>query len=167
MCSSIAAARPSCLPPHRHHLRGLWRGGRPSGSSRSTSSRASWRRRNGPAPEASPARQGAQPFLKDVYGCREILKRRRRPEDLVFQNPVFRLEMRQQVPHDIYVHIAGIDIVRADADTFYVLEDNARTPSGVSYMLENRESCCGCSPSCSRATASRRSTTIPTNCWPR
>jgi uncharacterized circularly permuted ATP-grasp superfamily protein len=43
------------------------------------------------------------------------------------------------VPHDIYVHIAGIDIVRVDADNFYVLEDNARTPSGVSYMLENRE----------------------------
>src|SRR5207244_10738732 len=39
----------------------------------------------------------------------------------------------------IYVHIAGIDVVRVDADTFYVLEDNARTPSGVSYMLENRE----------------------------
>ena len=45
----------------------------------------------------------------------------------------------QKVPHDIYVHIAGIDIVRVDADNFYVLEDNARTPSGVSYMLENRE----------------------------
>ena len=45
----------------------------------------------------------------------------------------------QKVPHDIYVHVAGIDIVRVDADTFYVLEDNARTPSGVSYMLENRE----------------------------
>ena len=58
----------------------------------------------------------------------------------MFQNPVFRPEMNgQKVPHDIYVHIAGIDIVRLDADTFYVLEDNARTPSGVSYMLENRE----------------------------
>ncbi len=45
----------------------------------------------------------------------------------------------QSVPHDIYIHIAGIDIVRVDAETFYVLEDNARTPSGVSYMLENRE----------------------------
>ncbi len=45
----------------------------------------------------------------------------------------------QKVPHDIYVHVAGIDIVRVDAETFYVLEDNARTPSGVSYMLENRE----------------------------
>ena len=58
----------------------------------------------------------------------------------MFQNPVFRPEMNgQKVPHDIYVHIAGIDIVRVDADTFYVLEDNVRTPSGVSYMLENRE----------------------------
>ena len=62
------------------------------------------------------------------------------PEDLVFRNPAFRPEMNgQRVPHDIYVHIAGIDIVRVDAETFYVLEDNARTPSGVSYMLENRE----------------------------
>ena len=62
------------------------------------------------------------------------------PEDLVFQNPVFRPEMNgQKVPHDIYVHIGGIDVVRVDSDTFYVLEDNARTPSGVSYMLENRE----------------------------
>ena len=45
----------------------------------------------------------------------------------------------QRAPHDIWVHIAGVDIVRVDADEFYVLEDNARTPSGVSYMLENRE----------------------------
>ncbi len=79
-------------------------------------------------------------YLKDIYNGREILKAGIIPEDLVFQNPVFRPEMNgQKVPHDIYVHIAGIDIVRVDADTFYVLEDNARTPSGVSYMLENRE----------------------------
>src|SRR5436853_358586 len=79
-------------------------------------------------------------YIRDVYGRREILKAGIVPEDLVFQNPVFRPEMNgQQVPHDIYVHVAGIDIVRIDADTFYVLEDNARTPSGVSYMLENRE----------------------------
>jgi uncharacterized circularly permuted ATP-grasp superfamily protein len=79
-------------------------------------------------------------YIKDVYGRREILKAKIVPEELVFQNPVFRPEMNgQSVPHDIYVHIAGIDIVRIDADTFYVLEDNARTPSGVSYMLENRE----------------------------
>ncbi len=79
-------------------------------------------------------------FIKDVYGAREILKAGVVPEDLVFRNPAFRPEMNgQRVPHDIYVHIAGIDIIRVDADTFYVLEDNARTPSGVSYMLENRE----------------------------
>ena len=79
-------------------------------------------------------------FIKDVYGAREILKAGLVPEDLVFRNPAFRPEMNgQRVPHDIYVHIAGIDIIRVDADTFYVLEDNARTPSGVSYMLENRE----------------------------
>jgi uncharacterized circularly permuted ATP-grasp superfamily protein len=79
-------------------------------------------------------------YIKDVYGKRDVLRAGIVPEDLVFRNPVFRPEMnRQKVPHDIYVHIAGIDIVRVDADTFYVLEDNARTPSGVSYMLENRE----------------------------
>jgi uncharacterized circularly permuted ATP-grasp superfamily protein len=79
-------------------------------------------------------------YVADIYGRREILRAGIVPEDLVFQNPVFRPEMNgQKVPHDIYVHIAGIDIVRVDADTFYVLEDNARTPSGVSYMLENRE----------------------------
>jgi uncharacterized circularly permuted ATP-grasp superfamily protein len=79
-------------------------------------------------------------YIKDVYARREILRAGIVPEDLVFQNPVFRPEMNgQKVPHDIYVHIAGIDIVRVDAEHFYVLEDNARTPSGVSYMLENRE----------------------------
>src|SRR6516162_4848738 len=79
-------------------------------------------------------------FVRDVYGRREILKAGIVPEDLVFQNPVFRPEMNgQRVPHDIYVHIAGIDVIRIDPQTFYVLEDNARTPSGVSYMLENRE----------------------------
>ena len=79
-------------------------------------------------------------YIKDIYSKREVLRAGIVPEDLVFQNPVFRPEMNgQRVPHDIYVFIAGIDIVRVDADTFYVLEDNARTPSGVSYMLENRE----------------------------
>jgi len=79
-------------------------------------------------------------FIKDVYGGREILRASVVPDDMVFRNPAFRPEMSgQRVPHDIYVHVAGIDIIRVDANTFYVLEDNARTPSGVSYMLENRE----------------------------
>jgi uncharacterized circularly permuted ATP-grasp superfamily protein len=79
-------------------------------------------------------------FLKDVYGPRAIIKEGLVPEDLVFRNPYYRPEMiGRRPPHDIWVHIAGIDIVRIDAHDFYVLEDNARTPSGVSYMLENRE----------------------------
>jgi uncharacterized circularly permuted ATP-grasp superfamily protein len=79
-------------------------------------------------------------FLADIYGPREILRAGVVPSELVFQNPYFRPEMvNVQVPYETYVHIGGIDIVRIDADDFYVLEDNARTPSGVSYMLENRE----------------------------
>ena len=79
-------------------------------------------------------------FLADIYHRREILRAGVVPSELVFQNPYFRPEMvGVGVPYDTYVHIAGIDIVRIDADDFYVLEDNARTPSGVSYMLENRE----------------------------
>jgi uncharacterized circularly permuted ATP-grasp superfamily protein len=79
-------------------------------------------------------------FLRDIYHGRDILRAKLIPEDLIFQNPVFRPEMNgQDVPHDIYVHIAGVDIVRIGANEFFVLEDNARTPSGVSYMLENRE----------------------------
>jgi uncharacterized circularly permuted ATP-grasp superfamily protein len=79
-------------------------------------------------------------YIKDVYNRRDVIRAGIVPEDLVFRNPVFRPEMNgQKVPHDIYVHIAGIDIVRVDHDSFFVLEDNARTPSGVSYMLENRE----------------------------
>ncbi|MFX9058258.1 circularly permuted type 2 ATP-grasp protein, partial [Acinetobacter baumannii] len=51
-----------------------------------------------------------------------------------------RVEMtRIRPPHDVYAHICGTDLVRVAEDDFYVLEDNARTPSGVSYMLENRE----------------------------
>ncbi|HEX2137707.1 MAG TPA: circularly permuted type 2 ATP-grasp protein [Microvirga sp.] len=79
-------------------------------------------------------------FLADVYGRQECIKAGIVPADLVFRNAYFRPEMiGSEVPHNIYVHIAGIDIVRVDESTFYVLEDNVRTPSGVSYMLENRE----------------------------
>ncbi|MCW6510575.1 circularly permuted type 2 ATP-grasp protein [Hyphomicrobiales bacterium BP6-180914] len=79
-------------------------------------------------------------FLADLYGAREIIKAGVVPSDLIYRNPYFRPEMvGLKVPHDVYVHIAGIDIVRIDDKDFYVLEDNARTPSGVSYMLENRE----------------------------
>ena len=84
--------------------------------------------------------QGINAFLKDIYGARDILRAGVLPEDIVFRNASFRPEMAGVVPMgDVHVHIAGIDIVRVEADGFYVLEDNARTPSGVSYMLENRE----------------------------
>lgn len=79
-------------------------------------------------------------FLADIYGSQEILKSGRLPPDIVLQNPFYLPAMRGlKVPHDIYIQIAGIDVVRIDANDFYVLEDNLRTPSGVSYMLENRE----------------------------
>ena len=79
-------------------------------------------------------------FLADIYSDQEIVKAGIVPEDLVFSNPAFRPEMMGfKVPKGLHVPICGIDIVRIDADTFCVLEDNARTPSGVSYMLEDRE----------------------------
>ena len=79
-------------------------------------------------------------FLADVYGSRDILRAGIVPEDLVLQNPGYCLQMAgRKPPGGVWTHIAGIDLVRTGADEFYVLEDNARTPSGVSYMLENRE----------------------------
>ena len=79
-------------------------------------------------------------FLTDVYGPRDILRAGIVPEDLVLMNPGYCLHMAgRKPPGGVWVHIAGIDLVRTDAHEFYVLEDNARTPSGVSYMLENRE----------------------------
>ncbi len=79
-------------------------------------------------------------FIADAYGERRISREGLVPEELILQNPAFQPSMtRIEPPGGVYVHVAGIDIVRVDPDTFYVLEDNARTPSGVSYMLENRE----------------------------
>ncbi len=79
-------------------------------------------------------------FLADVYSGQEVLKAGIVPPELVLRNPGYRPEMAGfRAPHDVWVHIAGIDIIRIDDADFYVLEDNARTPSGVSYMLENRE----------------------------
>ncbi|MDE1150438.1 MAG: circularly permuted type 2 ATP-grasp protein [Azospirillaceae bacterium] len=79
-------------------------------------------------------------FLADVYGERHILRAGKVPERMVLGNESFRPEMQGFLPPaGAYTHVAGIDIVRLDGDQFYVLEDNCRTPSGVSYMLENRE----------------------------
>ncbi|HEX7157009.1 MAG TPA: circularly permuted type 2 ATP-grasp protein [Burkholderiaceae bacterium] len=78
-------------------------------------------------------------FLHDVYHDQEIIRAGKVPAEQVLGNAQYRPEMRGiDVASDIYAHIAGIDIVRAGRGEFYVLEDNLRVPSGVSYMLEDR-----------------------------
>jgi uncharacterized circularly permuted ATP-grasp superfamily protein len=79
-------------------------------------------------------------FLHDIYHRQEILRAGRIPTELVARNEAFLPQMiGVSPPGGIYTHIVGTDIVRTGEDEFFVLEDNARTPSGVSYMLENRE----------------------------
>ncbi len=79
-------------------------------------------------------------FIRDVYHSRQILRAGHIPPELVLHNEAFCAEMQGfDPPQGVYVHIAGIDIVRTGPGGFVVLEDNCRTPSGVSYMLENRE----------------------------
>lgn len=79
-------------------------------------------------------------FIEDIYGERKILADGVVPADIVLTNSQFCIPaVGVRPPHGIYAHICGIDMVRTGPDQFYVLEDNARTPSGVSYMLENRE----------------------------
>jgi uncharacterized circularly permuted ATP-grasp superfamily protein len=79
-------------------------------------------------------------FMYDIYHRQEIIKAGKLPEELVIGNSAFVPEMiGAEPPLGIYSHIIGIDIVRTSENDFFVLEDNTRTPSGVSYMLENRE----------------------------
>ncbi|MFS4482273.1 circularly permuted type 2 ATP-grasp protein [Hyunsoonleella sp. 2307UL5-6] len=79
-------------------------------------------------------------FIKDIYNDQFIINDGIIPAELIYSCPNFLREMKGvKVPHDIYVHIAGVDLIRNNDGEFYVLEDNLRTPSGVSYMLENRE----------------------------
>jgi uncharacterized circularly permuted ATP-grasp superfamily protein len=79
-------------------------------------------------------------FLKDIYSEQAILKDKIIPAELIASCPHYTREIfGVSVPHDIYVHISGIDLIRGENGEFFVLEDNLRTPSGVSYMLENRE----------------------------
>ncbi|MBC7946895.1 MAG: circularly permuted type 2 ATP-grasp protein [Chitinophagaceae bacterium] len=79
-------------------------------------------------------------FLKDIYSQQQILKDNIIPPELIASCPHYTREVfGVNVAHDLYVHISGIDLIRDQDGTFYILEDNLRTPSGVSYMLENRE----------------------------
>lgn len=79
-------------------------------------------------------------FLHDIYHRQEIIRAGRVPVEMIANNDAFLPEMiGVSPPGNIYTHIVGTDLVRTGENEFYVLEDNARTPSGVSYMLENRE----------------------------
>ncbi len=79
-------------------------------------------------------------FIHDVYHDRHILKDGIVPPELVFGASGYRREMNGiRVPHDIYIHVSGIDLIRDASGEYLVLEDNCRTPSGVSYVLKNRE----------------------------
>ena len=78
-------------------------------------------------------------FLSDVYHRQEIVKAGVVPSDLINKNRAFLPQMCGFTPPgNIYTHIIGVDVVRTGVDEFFVLEDNARVPSGVSYMIENR-----------------------------
>ncbi|TWG88360.1 putative circularly permuted ATP-grasp superfamily protein [Cupriavidus gilardii J11] len=79
-------------------------------------------------------------FIHDIYHGQDIIRAGVIPAEQVYDNAQYRPEMLGiDVPRDIYAHVAGIDVVRAGEGEFYVLEDNLRVPSGVSYMLENRK----------------------------
>ncbi len=79
-------------------------------------------------------------FLHDIYHEQNILKAGLIPAEQIFTNDQYLLDMRGlDLPNHIYTHIAGVDIIRNNDGEFYVLEDNLRVPSGVSYMLQNRQ----------------------------
>ncbi len=79
-------------------------------------------------------------FLHDVYHGQEILKAGVIPAEQVLTNDAYQVAMLGlDLPNEIYSHVAGIDLIRHEDGLYYVLEDNLRTPSGVSYMLENRK----------------------------
>lgn len=78
-------------------------------------------------------------FLLDIYSDQKILREGVIPRELIESSVHFRKDFREfRPPKDIYIHIAGTDLVRDDTGTYYVLEDNLRSPSGISYVLENR-----------------------------
>lgn len=79
-------------------------------------------------------------FLHDIYHAGKILKDGVVPEEIIQSAPHFRPEMKGvDVPQNVYIHICGTDLIRDDKGDYLVLEDNGRCPSGVSYVLENRE----------------------------
>src|SRR5207237_8657799 len=85
--------------------------------------------------------QGLDAFLADVYGPGNILEHGVIPRRVVTTSKHYhRAAANLEPPNGVRVHVAGIDLVRGDDGEFYVLEDNVRTPSGISYVVENRRS---------------------------
>jgi len=79
-------------------------------------------------------------FLADVYGPQKILNAGIVPWELVYSSLFYSREMiGVKLPNDVYIHVSGVDLIRGRDGTYYVLEDNLRTPSGISYVLENRD----------------------------
>ena len=79
-------------------------------------------------------------FLGDVYHAQRILHESIVPWQMVYSSKFFNREMiGLKVPRDVYIHVSGVDLIRGRDGTYYVLEDNLRTPSGISYVLENRD----------------------------
>ena len=103
-------------------------------------------------------------FLHDIHHRQEIVRAGRLPVEMLARNDAFISQMiGVEPPGGIYTHIVGIDLVRTGPDQFYVLEDNARTPSGVSYMLENRETMLGMFPELFQQNRVQRVSNYPAN----
>ena len=101
-------------------------------------------------------------FLNDIYHGQQILNDKVVPREVVESASHFRPEfLGINVPHHIYIHICGTDLVRDDKGTYFVLEDNARCPSGASYMLENRQAMKRAFPNLLQALPVRRSESCP------
>lgn len=105
-------------------------------------------------------------FLHDIYHRQEIVRAGRLPARLIANNDAFLPEMiGVDPPGGVYTHIVGIDLVRTGENQFYVLEDNARTPSGISYMLENRETMLHMFPELFSEVKVQRISDYPQNLW--
>ncbi len=103
-------------------------------------------------------------FLHDIYHRQEIVRAGRVPVEMIAGNEAFLPQMLGvSPPGQVYTHIVGVDLVRTGPDEFFVLEDNARTPSGVSYMLENRETMLKMFPELFSATNVRNVSDYPRN----
>ena len=99
-------------------------------------------------------------FLADVYGAARIVSDGLIPHEVITSSPGFvRAAYGYSPPNGVRIHVAGIDVIRDEDGEFRVLEDNLRSPSGVSYVLANRPPWRGCCPSCSGASPSRWSPT--------